>query len=64
MKTTILFLIAALTALSAVPVLAVDYGPIACGQTTSGNITGPSVMNTWTFVGNAGDRVIINAVKT
>jgi hypothetical protein len=37
---------------------------ITSGETKSGMITGPSYMNTWTFCGNAGDRVIITAVTT
>ena len=42
-----------------------DRGPINSGETKIGlNITAPSYMDTWTFQGNAGDRVVISAVTT
>ena len=42
---------------------AADRGPINSGETKIGiDILAPSYMDTWTFYGNAGDRVIINAV--
>jgi hypothetical protein len=46
-------------------VFAADRGTINSGETKIGiNIVSPSDMDTWTFEGNAGDRVIINAVTT
>jgi hypothetical protein len=41
-----------------------DRGGINSGETRSGTIGPPSFMDTWTFDGQAGDRVIINAVTT
>ncbi len=41
-----------------------DQGPIASGETRNGELTGPSFMDSWTFTGTAGDRVVINAVVT
>jgi len=45
-------------------VLAADQGPINSGETRSSAIITPSTKDSWTFSGQAGDRVIINAVKT
>jgi len=50
--------------ISPICVWAADMGSIQSGETKSGTIVGPSFMDSWTFYGNAGDRVIINAVKT
>ncbi|MBI4685126.1 MAG: hypothetical protein HY755_07985 [Nitrospirae bacterium] len=42
---------------------AADMGPINSGETKIGiDLVGPSYMDTWTFTGNVGDQVIINAV--
>ena len=42
-----------------------DRGPINPGETKIGiGIAGPSYMDTWTFQGTAGQRVVINAVTT
>jgi hypothetical protein len=42
-----------------------DRGPINSEETKIGlDITAPSYMDSWTFEGQEGDRVIINAVKT
>ncbi len=41
-----------------------DMGLINSGETKSGTIGAPSYMDTWTFEGQAGDRVIINVVTT
>jgi len=41
-----------------------DGGQIASGQTLSGTINKASDLDAFQFYGNAGDRVIINAVKT
>jgi hypothetical protein len=42
-----------------------DRDAIQPGETkTSIQLSGPSYMDTWTFSGNAGDRVVINAVTT
>ena len=43
---------------------AADRGGILPGETRAGAITVPSDLDTWTFSGNAGDRVVINAVTT
>jgi hypothetical protein len=44
--------------------LGADLGAINSGETRSSTIGPPSYMDTWTFEGQAGDRVIINAVTT
>jgi hypothetical protein len=42
-----------------------DRGPINSGETKTGiSLSGPSYLDSWTFDGNAGDRVIINVVRT
>jgi hypothetical protein len=42
-----------------------DRGTINSGETkTNVELTGPSYIDTWNFSANAGDRAIINAVKT
>ena len=42
-----------------------DRGPIRSGETKSGfQLAGPSFIDTWTFNGNAGDRVLIGAEPT
>lgn len=58
-----------LTALLAINLLPLCYGgdrgPIEPGETKAGiQISGFPYRDTWTFSGNAGDRVIINAVTT
>jgi hypothetical protein len=46
-------------------ILAADRGQINSGETHIGlNISAPSYMDTWTFEGNVGDRIIITAVPT
>ena len=43
---------------------AADRGEIRSGETKIGlEIVAPSYMDTWTFYGNAGDRVLISAEK-
>ena len=41
-----------------------DQGEIFSGETRLSTIAGPSFMDTWTFQGEAGDRIIITAVTT
>ena len=42
-----------------------DRGPIRSGETKSGfQLAGPSFIDTWTFNGNEGDRVLISAEPT
>jgi hypothetical protein len=62
-------LLLGLTALVAINTLPLCYGAdrgqIQPGQTKASiQLSGPSYIDTWTFFGNAGDRVIINAVET
>ncbi len=46
-------------------IFAADRGMINSGETKIGiNLVGPSYMDNWTFNGNSGNRVIINAIKT
>jgi hypothetical protein len=47
-----------------IPVSSLAGGAIHSGETLSGNVAGPSYMESWTFSGNAGDRVLIAAVPT
>ena len=44
--------------------LGADQGPINSGETRSSTIGPPSYMDTWTFDGQVGERVIISAVTT
>ncbi len=44
--------------------LGADQGGINSGETRSSTIGPPSYLDTWTFDGQAGDRVLINAVTT
>jgi FlgD Ig-like domain len=39
-------------------------GPIVSGNTVAGNITGPSYIESWTFSGTAGNRVLVTAITT
>jgi len=48
----------------ALPAQATDMGEIHPGETRSGSITGPSYMDSWTFEGSMGDRIIVDAEAT
>ena len=39
-------------------------GPITSGTTVAGSVSGPSYIESWTFSGTAGNRVIANAITT
>ena len=39
-------------------------GPITSGTTVAGSIGGPSYLETWTFSGTAGNRIIVTAITT
>lgn len=44
---------------------AADRGQIASGDTQTGNVvSGPPYLDTWSFTGNMGERVIFHAVTT
>ncbi|MDY6836871.1 MAG: hypothetical protein SWH78_02755, partial [Thermodesulfobacteriota bacterium] len=45
-------------------VRAADMGDILPGETKSGSLTAPSFLDSWTFDGSTGDRVVITAVRT
>jgi hypothetical protein len=58
--------ILALIALCFLPAsrVALAAGPITSGTTTSGSVSGPSYLESWTFSGTTGHRVIITAITT
>ena len=53
-------IISSVVAIPATPALCLtDMGEISCGQTLSGSIDAAAQMDTWTFYGQAGDRVLM-----
>ncbi len=52
----------ALALLGSVPANA--GGPITSGSTVAGSVAGPTFLETWTFSGTSGNRVVITAVAT
>ncbi len=50
--------------LSFIAVAAFAGGPLTSGTTTAGSVAGPSYIESWTFTGTAGNRVIANAITT
>ncbi len=61
----IAFLTLAAILVFAPDIFAADRGPINTGETRVGlDISAPSYMDTWTFEGIVGDRIIITAVTT
>ena len=49
------------SALLAAPALA--GGAVTSGQTVAGTVSGPTFLESWTFSGTAGQRIIITAVR-
>ena len=39
-------------------------GPLTSGTTVTGSVAGPSYIESWTFTGTAGNRVLVNAITT
>ncbi|MFN0150175.1 MAG: hypothetical protein ACKVU1_05615, partial [bacterium] len=58
----VMFLMVLALVVSARPALA--GGPITSGSTVAGSLAGPSFLESWTFSGTSGQRVLISAVTT
>src|SRR5688572_8943656 len=39
-------------------------GPITSGTTTTGSVTSPTYLESWTFSGTAGNRIVVSAITT
>ncbi|HEX6791419.1 MAG TPA: FlgD immunoglobulin-like domain containing protein [Candidatus Krumholzibacteria bacterium] len=62
MRTAPLVLIALCALLASSSVFAA--GPITSGTTVSGSVSGPSYLESWTFSGTAGNRILVTAITT